>query len=364
MPGEAGDRRPVPVALEADDPEVPPAAGLVVVDRRAGHRLAGADGRVAAPAEDGVEVEAHRVHALAVQRRRHELALTRALPVEQRGADAAGERRARVVVAHPAALERQLAARRGEQVGDAGARPERGDVERRLVGIRSFAAETGDVAVHEPRVAGQQRHVVEAEAGQRRAAHVRDEHVGGIEQVERGGLAVVRPEVEHDAALAAVVELEDRVVRQVVAEHLAELARRVALRRLDLDDVGAPVGEHAARRRAGDPHAELHDLDPVQRTRHRHLHDDQRGTPSAPLTNGRQSVEPIRAGPNRPVNDGVAGPPTAGAARSCRRRSRRARPSPWPRRASARSTRCPRPRPSARRPPTRAARGSTSRRRT
>ena len=77
--------------------------------------------------------------------------------------------------------------------------------------------------------------------------------------------ALVGREVEHDAALAAVVELEQRVDVEVAAEHALERSGRIALGRLDLDDVGAPVGEDAARTRAGDPHAELDDPDPLER---------------------------------------------------------------------------------------------------
>ena len=47
------------------------------------------------------------------------------------------------------------------------------------------------------------------------------------------------------------------LIGDVAADHLRELPRRVTGRRLDLHDVGAPVGEDAAGRRAGDPHAEL-----------------------------------------------------------------------------------------------------------
>ena len=55
----------------------------------------------------------------------------------------------------------------------------------------------------------------------------------------------------------------------VEAEHPAERPAGVTGRRFDLDDVGAPVGHDAAGRRSGHPHAELDNLDPVQRSRHR-----------------------------------------------------------------------------------------------
>ena len=45
MTDGACQRRPVPFAFEADDPESPTVAGDVVVDRRIAHGLAGADRR-------------------------------------------------------------------------------------------------------------------------------------------------------------------------------------------------------------------------------------------------------------------------------------------------------------------------------
>jgi hypothetical protein len=58
----------------------------------------------------------------------------------------------------------------------------------------------------------------------------------------------VLPEVERDAALVAIERLEEH--RHAVDRRIASLALVAALRRLDLDDVGAHVGEH---RRANGP---------------------------------------------------------------------------------------------------------------
>ena len=81
-------------------------------------------------------------------------------------------------------------------------------------------------------------------------------------------MAFVGREVDDDAALGAVVELERWVHRQVAAQDPHELAGRVAGGRLHLHDVGAPVGEDAAGRRAGDPHAELDHADAFERSGH------------------------------------------------------------------------------------------------
>ena len=244
---------PVTVALEADEPEPAPLRVLVAVDRRVRHLRALRDAEGHAEAERGVEVEADRVHAVPQQRRVHELALARLPACEQRRARAGRERHARAVVAHAAALERRLAAGCRQQAGDATARPERGDVVRGAVAVVAGHAEAGDDRVHEPRVVRAQRLEVEPEPLERVEADVREEDVGAVDQLEREVEAARLREVDDDAALRAVVHLERRVERHVAAEHLGEATGRVTRRRLDLDDVRAPVGEQATGRRARPP---------------------------------------------------------------------------------------------------------------
>src|SRR5690606_37943202 len=71
-------------------------------------------------------------------------------------------------------------------------------------------------------------------------------------------------------ALAAVVHLELRR-EAAAAEEGAEPAERVSCRRLDLDDVGAPIGEDAGGRRSRHPHADLDGADALQRPAHLRL---------------------------------------------------------------------------------------------
>ena len=68
--------------------------------------------------------------------------------------------------------------------------------------------------------------------------------------------ALGRLEVERDGALAAVP-----------AEEARQLAERVALQRLHLDDGGAEVGEHHRRVGAGDVAGQVDDTDSVERRR-------------------------------------------------------------------------------------------------
>ena len=108
---------------------------------------------------------------------------------------------------------------------------------------------------------------LEAERVERVGAQVGHEDVGRRQQLFEPlpGLRVA--EVEHDAALAPVVLCEGRVRGVVVtdAERAERVAHGVARRRLDLDDVGAPVRQQRRGRRRGDPDAELDDAQAGQR---------------------------------------------------------------------------------------------------
>ena len=99
--------------------------------------------------------------------------------------------------------------------------------------------------------------VVETETVEAGEAHVGDEHVGFGDQLLGDGQPVFGGEIEGDAAFGPVVHLEYRVVGHVGAEHPLKRPGRVAGERLDLDHVGAPVGEDPARGRTSDPHADL-----------------------------------------------------------------------------------------------------------
>ena len=72
-------------------------------------------------------------------------------------------------------------------------------------------------------------------------------------------------EIEHQAALVAVERDEAHAL--AVADRRRGAAH-VALRRLDLDDVGAHVGEQRAGERTGDEIRQLDDPDPRQRLWH------------------------------------------------------------------------------------------------
>jgi hypothetical protein len=136
------------------------------------------------------------------------------------------------------------------------------------VGIGAGAAVAGDRRVDQAGVGGEHGVGTEAEPLDGVGTEVGEEDVGGRQQLLHGRPA--RPigvgEVEDDRPLAPVVEVE-RGARQVgpaPAGDRQHPPHRVAFGGFDLDDVGAPIGEHATGARPGHPHAQLDDPNPLQ----------------------------------------------------------------------------------------------------
>src|SRR6201996_5803578 len=103
----------------------------------------------------------------------------------------------------------------------------------------------------ELRIGGRQRLVVEAHLGRQIAAQVVDQRIRRRDQFRQRGLALGRAQVDRDALL---VDVEGLVIFAVVlAEEIRPgLARGIAVDRgiLDLDNLGAEIGEqHRAVRR-------------------------------------------------------------------------------------------------------------------
>jgi hypothetical protein len=116
----------------------------------------------------------------------------------------------------------------------------------------------------ELRVDPGQRRRVEAPPVERAGAEVLQQRVGAREQREDGVAALRLLEVQRDRALAAVDGAEQHRGVPGVQAPVAELV--AGARSLDLDDLGAEVGEQAARRRRGDEVAELDDPQPGEGT--------------------------------------------------------------------------------------------------
>ena len=89
-------------------------------------------------------------------------------------------------------------------------------------------------------------------ASRRGGSEVLDQHVGAVAELEETVPAVGVVQVERDAALVrvAIQERQRAVGRRCVAGERGPQATRIAGRRLDLEHVGAEVGQHAAGERA------------------------------------------------------------------------------------------------------------------
>ena len=187
----------------------------------------------------------------------------RSLAIEQGTADAGGERHPRDVVAEAAADGRRQRTTRHDGRRQRRPRPERTHVVARSVGVGTLQPVPGDDAVHERREPLAHRVRIEPQPLQRGDPGVGDEHVGVGQQTVHRRSPVVAAQVEHDAALAAVVQLERRHRRLFARTDGSEdRPLRVAARRLDLDHVGAPVGHHPGCGRSRHPRRQLHDTHP------------------------------------------------------------------------------------------------------
>ena len=149
---------------------------------------------------------------------------------------------------------RQRARERLDDQIDAGAAP-----------IRPGLAEARHRGVDDARIGRLHLRGAEPELVERARPVRLQEHVGLRRQLEQD-LDRFRPlEVEHQAALVAVERDEAHAL--VVADRRRGAAH-VALRRLDLDDVGAHVGEQRAGQRPGDEVRQLDDANPGERFCH------------------------------------------------------------------------------------------------
>ena len=115
------------------------------------------------------------------------------------------------------------------------------------VGRRAARSVARDREVDEPRVQGPERLVVEAEPGEAIAPEVLDQDVGVGQQPAQDGRAVRVLEVEAEAALVAVDREEigggPRPGLDRADPWRTPAAGRIAVRWLDLDDVGTEVAE-------------------------------------------------------------------------------------------------------------------------
>src|SRR5713101_2758837 len=130
-------------------------------------------------------------------------------------------------------------------------------VERRplLVGPRQKALEC---TIDQPRVDLLQMHGPQPALAHRARGKIFDHHVGRLQELYQHRAALGRIGVERQALLVAVE------VAEKAAAEAAQLARAIAVHRLDLDHLGAQVGQDHAARRPEDGMAEFDDTDALE----------------------------------------------------------------------------------------------------
>ena len=162
-----------------------------------------------------------------------------------------GERRA--------ALDRRPLRSLAGEAHDAGHRL--GDqIEAAAMPVRSGAAEAGQRAIDQRRMLFPEILITEPQTFHDARREILDQHVGGLQQAAHHAGAAGLFEIDRHAALVAVHHQERRgLVPDLRRDHVAAV---VAVRRLlDLDDVGAHVGEHE---RAGRPRHHVGEIDDFQ----------------------------------------------------------------------------------------------------
>src|SRR6058998_3525744 len=130
-------------------------------------------------------------------------------------------------------------------------------------------AEARDRAVHEARIEAAQCLEAHAEPFHRAGAEVLDDDVALAREAPQNVQALAGLEVERDALLAAVDRHE---VRGLARHKRRPFPRVVALAPLlDLDDLGAHVGQHHRAERSSEDACEIEHPDAVERLSSSHL---------------------------------------------------------------------------------------------
>ena len=145
-------------------------------------------------------------------------------------------------------------------------------VEAAPLGRRTSGALGAAAGVDDPGVAAQDVLGLDAELAAGRRQEVGDEHVGLVHELQQDLLALGRGDVEGHGPLAAVGHLPEVRHAVDVGGHAPRrgVASGVAHHRvLDLEDVGAPVGEDRRRRRHEGVDRHLQHAHAVQRCSHR-----------------------------------------------------------------------------------------------
>jgi len=141
-----------------------------------------------------------------------------------------------------------------------------------LVGKRPLSSEAGAEGADDAGIDFGELVIAEAHPLHHPGAEIVDDHVGPAHEVVNDRLPVFFAQVEGDRPLVAVEAAKDRIVEpvRVVGNRGAREVARA--RALDLDDVGAVIGQHLGRARSEHHLGEVDDAHARQRLRCRRLH--------------------------------------------------------------------------------------------
>ena len=131
-------------------------------------------------------------------------------------------------------------------------------VERRPLLVRS-GQEALQRAIDQPRIDLLEILGPQPALGHRARREILDHHVGRLQQLHQHRPALGRIGVEREALLVAIEVAEE------AAAEAAQLARAIAVDRLDLDHLGAEIGQDHAAGRPEDGVGELDDADAFER---------------------------------------------------------------------------------------------------
>src|SRR5882724_7007009 len=140
-------------------------------------------------------------------------------------------------------------------------RPEGREIESRKSGVRTFLAEAGKIGIDQTRIPLRDIVIFELQFLARGMRCVNDEHVGPLGQPLENLLRARSFQIEGNATLVSIRQLEGiRLFRMRLGRDLLPLSPQLSLRRLDLDDFRAEVGQDCRSAGAGNETCEVHDF--------------------------------------------------------------------------------------------------------
>ncbi len=195
-------------------------------------------------------------------------------------------------------------------------------VERRVAAFGAFGAVAGRARIDQARIARAERRVVKPQALRDTLAEVLQEHVALRREPRHDFAGLGLLQVQCKALLVAVVRLEIEVARGLIgraAGHRQDPSAGVAaFPLLQLDDLGAQIGEHHGGHRTLLPDGPIDDPNSFQRSIHNL-------TPIMPRAYSRAYIAQDRTGGRRVREDAPAPEPAstgrAGTARGLRQAS-------------------------------------------